>query len=199
MKPTPICSRFSSRSAPRAARGSPTSSRASTRSASGSTRRPSSAASQSNPAARSVGPRSPARSSPRATSATSAKPSIVISAQGRPAFAPRVGPSPKDVVRQIRAAGGLASLAHPAKFDDDDLVRDIVRDGIDAIEVYHPDHDDGAMTRYHQCAAANNLLVTGGSDYHGPGSGRTAALGHVGLSGVEFARLAARAARGPRV
>ncbi len=119
-------------------------------------------------------------------------------APGRPAFAPRVGPSPKAVVQQIRAAGGLASLAHPAKLDDDDLVGDIVRDGIDAIEVYHPDHDDGAMTRYHQCAAANNLLVTGGSDYHGPGSGRTAALGHVGLSDVEFARLAARAARGQR-
>ena len=42
-------------------------------------------------------------------------------------------------------------------------------------------------------AAALGLLVTGGSDYHGPGSGRSAALGEITLPEADFERLRARA------
>ncbi len=66
--------------------------------------------------------------------------------------------------------------------------------GLDAIEVHHPDHDADAVARYAALAAARGLLVTGGSDYHGPGSGRVAALGRVSLPAADFARLEARAA-----
>jgi len=117
-------------------------------------------------------------------------------AEGRPAFVPRTGPSPRVVVDEIGRAGGVASLAHPGKLADDELVRAFVGDGLEAIEVYHPDHDDAAVARYRALAIAQDLLVTGGSDYHGPGSGRSAALGHIGLPAIEFARLAARAGAG---
>ena len=61
--------------------------------------------------------------------------------------------------------------------------------GLPAIEVFHPDHDDDDVARYRAIARERQLIVTGGSDYHGPGSGRTSGLGRVGLPADEFARL----------
>ncbi len=117
-------------------------------------------------------------------------------AEGRPAFAPRVGPPTREVLERIARAGGVASLAHPGKLGDDDLVRAFFGDGLEAIEVYHPDHDEAAVARYRALAIAHDLLLTGGSDYHGPGSGRSSALGQVGLPAIDYARLAARARDG---
>jgi hypothetical protein len=117
-------------------------------------------------------------------------------AEGRSAFVPRVGPSPRIVVDEIGRAGGIASLAHPGKLGDDGLVDAFIGDGLEAIEVYHPDHDGPAVARYRAFAIVHDLLVTGGSDYHGPSSGRSAALGQVGLPAIEFARLAGRARDG---
>ena len=39
---------------------------------------------------------------------------------------------------------------------------------------------------------SRRLAVTGGSDYHGPGSGRTDGFGRIGLPQEAFDRLAAR-------
>jgi len=113
---------------------------------------------------------------------------------GRPAFVPRVGPSVRDVVERVARAHGVSSLAHPGKIEDDGLVRGFVRDGVDGIEVHHPDHDDAAVARYQALAVSAGKLVTGGSDYHGPGSGRAAALGRVGLPPADYTRLTARLA-----
>jgi hypothetical protein len=62
-------------------------------------------------------------------------------------------------------------------------------------EVFHPDHGPEDVARYSAMAAELGLLVTGGSDYHGPGSGRAAALGRVGLPESDYRALAAHAAR----
>lgn len=113
--------------------------------------------------------------------------------EGRPAYVARQGASPCEVVRLVTHAGGLASLAHPGKLRRDEIIPDLVDAGLPAIEVHHPDHDDVDVGRYRQLAAAYGLLVTGGSDYHGPGSGRTAGLGRVTLGRADFDRLAARA------
>lgn len=118
-------------------------------------------------------------------------------AEGRPAFVERVGAAPAAVVAIIGRAGGLASLAHPGKTGVDALVGELAAEGLTAIEVYHPDHDAGTTDRYREMAARYDLLVTGGSDYHGPGSGRDAAFGRTSLPAGEFARIEARAARRP--
>ena len=39
--------------------------------------------------------------------------------------------------------------------------------GLDAIEVYHSDHDKETVERYHRMASELGLLMTGGSDFHG--------------------------------
>lgn len=114
-------------------------------------------------------------------------------AEGRPAFIERVGVPPAEVVALVARAGGITSMAHPGKTQKDHLIPDLIAAGMPAIEVYHPDHDEQDTARYRQMAETFNVLATGGSDYHGPGSGRDQALGRVHLPASDFARLAERA------
>jgi 3',5'-nucleoside bisphosphate phosphatase len=116
-------------------------------------------------------------------------------AHGRPAFVERRGASPAEVVALLARAGGVASVAHPGKQRLEATVRALAGDGLAAVEVFHPDHDGQDVERYLQIAKECDLLVTGGSDHHGPGSGREAALGRVGLPAEDFDRLVAHAAR----
>lgn len=113
--------------------------------------------------------------------------------KGGAGHVPRAGASPADVIAQIRNAGGIASMAHPGKSNRDDLILPMVEAGLGAIEVYHSDHSVADVVRYQVMADELDLVVTGGSDYHGPGSGRTDGFGRVGLPPLAFARLRERA------
>lgn len=93
----------------------------------------------------------------------------------------------------IAAAGGIASLAHPGTAHLDELIPQLVADGLAAIEVYHSSHDEAATVRYRELAALHQVAVTGGSDFHGPTARRAEFLGRVGLSPGDFARLVHRA------
>ena len=113
--------------------------------------------------------------------------------EGRPAYVERDGASPREVIGLVARAGGLTSIAHPGKLHHDEIIPEMIDDGLAAIEVFHPDHDDADVSRYREMASMHGVLVTGGSDYHGPGSGRTGGLGRVTLPAEEYARLTARA------
>ena len=69
-------------------------------------------------------------------------------AEGRPAFIERVGPSPAAVAAIVHAAGGLLSLAHPGRTRVDEEIPAMVAAGLDALEVFHSDHDAGLVSRY---------------------------------------------------
>lgn len=86
---------------------------------------------------------------------------------GGPAFVPRRGPSPEAVLELLHRAGGLASLAHPGRTGIDDRIPALREAGLDALEVYHTDHDASLVARYGALAARSGLLRTGGSDFHG--------------------------------
>jgi predicted metal-dependent phosphoesterase TrpH len=88
-------------------------------------------------------------------------------ATDRPAFVPRNGPPPREVIDIVHAAGGLVSMAHPGQTDVDSRISAYVEAGLDAIELFHPDHDADAVVRYRTMASGLNLLATGGSDFHG--------------------------------
>jgi predicted metal-dependent phosphoesterase TrpH len=119
-------------------------------------------------------------------------------AEGRPAFVERSGVGIVEVIARIRRAGGFASIAHPGKLKRDDLIPEMAAAGMSAVEVFHPDHDEDAVVRYRQLARTLRLVVTGGSDYHGPGTDRAHALGRVTLPADEYRDLvAARAAARP--
>jgi len=116
-------------------------------------------------------------------------------ARGRPAFVPRLAAEPGEVIARIHDAGGIASLAHPGLLKQDDWLPDFVRAGLDAIEVYHTDHDAPATVRYASLAKKFGLAVTGGSDYHADQSHGAAALGSTSLPRDEYDRLIVLARR----
>lgn len=76
---------------------------------------------------------------------------------------------PSEAVEVIRQAGGTAVFAHPARIGNDDLkeMELLLPHGLGGIEVYYPYHDAELLERYEYFAATNNLLKTGGTDWHG--------------------------------
>src|SRR5215471_8114363 len=72
-----------------------------------------------------------------------------------------------EVVRAIRDAGGVSSLAHAVWYKNGDaLIRALAGEGLDAIEVFHPDHGPDEERRFLA------LATTAGSDFHGTPEGR---------------------------
>ena len=98
--------------------------------------------------------------------------------RGKPFYVPKDVRPPRDVIQVVRDAGGVAVLAHPGVNLLDDLVPELVQHGLGGIEAYHADHTPEQRDRYARMAAAAHLLVTGGSDFHGPNS-PNATLGSV--------------------
>lgn len=94
-------------------------------------------------------------------------------AKGRPAYVPKVRLSPEESVGCIKEAGGVAVLAHPlqlkAKEDGelDRIVEGLVALGLGGIECYYRNHTEADTARFLALAKKHDLLVTGGSDFHG--------------------------------
>ena len=108
--------------------------------------------------------------------------------RGRPGFVPRSGARAEEVIRIIHDAGGLASLAHPGVTKVDSRLAALRDAGLDALEAYHSDHDPEMRDRYLRVARELDMLVTGGSDYHGdPAHG--VSPGMVTLPAHEFERF----------
>jgi predicted metal-dependent phosphoesterase TrpH len=84
-----------------------------------------------------------------------------------PAFVSRPGSRPEVVIGIIHRAGGVASLAHPGRTRIDSRIKPLALAGLDALEVYHSDHNHATVERYHRMASELGLLMTGGSDFHG--------------------------------
>lgn len=76
----------------------------------------------------------------------------------------------REAMEIIAAAGGTPVLAHP-KFirtnNFSQLIGEMVHDGLKGIEAYYPVHTDKDIKRFVTIANRYDLLVTGGSDYHG--------------------------------
>ena len=110
-------------------------------------------------------------------------------ADGRPAYVPRAGAPPVEVVRLVRRAGGLPVLAHPGLLRRDEVIPELVEAGLGGLEAYHSDHDAGMQSRYLRLAAQHGLAVSGGSDFHGDDHPRARCFGRVGLPQVHFETL----------
>ena len=115
--------------------------------------------------------------------------------EGRPAYVARRGTTPAEVLEIIHEAGGIASLAHPGLLGQDELIPDLARRGLSAIEAYHSDHDATTTGHYLAVAAQHGLAVTGGSDYHGDAGHRRDGLGVVELPEEHYRALLERARR----
>ncbi|MEE9405526.1 MAG: PHP domain-containing protein [Algisphaera sp.] len=105
----------------------------------------------------------------------------------------------KEAIAGIHAAGGLATLAHPIQLklapdeNPDDALEHVVDRlktfGLDGIETRHSDHAPADTVRFEALAQRLNLLVSGGSDYHG--SRKSIALGSSAVPRVVYEQLCA--------
>jgi predicted metal-dependent phosphoesterase TrpH len=88
-------------------------------------------------------------------------------------------PEPKEIIDAIHDAGGIAVLAHPFIFDNIDLLEELVPLGLDGVEVWHPLCTEDEMDYLKTVANKHNLLMTGGSDFHGMYTKTKVSLGAV--------------------
>lgn len=117
--------------------------------------------------------------------------------RGKPFYVEKPVASPTAVIATIRSAGGIAVLAHPAVSNAEDLIEAFTDFGLQGIEALHAQHTAPERERLRATASRLDLAVTGGSDFHGPGEGRTR-LGDGGMSDAELAAFIAFAERRPR-
>ena len=93
-------------------------------------------------------------------------------AKGQPGYVDRYRTTPEESINIIRAAGGVAVLAHPFTLGLNPTklsacVRTLTDLGLGGIEVYYSEHNPGMVQQYTTLADACGLISTGGSDFHG--------------------------------
>ncbi|HZK43598.1 MAG TPA: PHP domain-containing protein [Syntrophomonadaceae bacterium] len=110
--------------------------------------------------------------------------------KGRPGYVPRYKFSPDEAISLIKESGGIAVLAHPGLIKNGNIVEEIIKMGIEGIEVYYPQHHPILIDNYLKICNENGLLVTGGSDFHGIGAGDShGRLGSTGINQILFKKL----------
>lgn len=76
-----------------------------------------------------------------------------------------------DGVALLRNCGAVPVWAHPYLFrggEVEDVLKELVDAGLMGIEVYHPSHTPKETKHLKELCVQYGLLMTGGSDYHGP-------------------------------
>jgi len=100
-----------------------------------------------------------------------------------------------EVVRAIRRVGGVSSLAHAVWYRGvEAIAASLAAEGLDAVEVFHPDHGPEEEARFGGLARELGLAATAGSDFHGVPEGRKHPGGVFG-DGEMLGILRARARR----
>jgi len=73
----------------------------------------------------------------------------------------------ESAVRIVKESGGVLSVAHPGPLYSTDELKEMILAGIDGIECIHPSHNFNVQKVFTEMAKSMNLLITGGSDFHG--------------------------------
>ncbi len=91
---------------------------------------------------------------------------------GKPANVAGRRLAPVEAVAVIRRACGVPVLAHPGLADRDAMIPALVDAGLLGIECWYGEHSGAQTAAYLEICRRWDLVATGGSDYHGPQSGR---------------------------
>ena len=111
-------------------------------------------------------------------------------------YVSHLAPTPEEAVRLIRAAGGVAVIAHPFAslrgqiLQSSDFI-DLKAAGLNGIEVNHRDQSNEERLSLFNIASDLDLVMTGSSDYHG--TGKLNSLGENVTDPAEWERLEAMA------
>ncbi|MBD2083545.1 PHP domain-containing protein [Trichocoleus sp. ST-U3] len=74
-------------------------------------------------------------------------------------------------IAMLRSCGAVPVWAHPYLFRGGnvaEVLKELVAAGLMGVEVYHPNHSAKEIQNLKKLCAEYGLLMTGGSDYHGP-------------------------------
>ncbi len=113
--------------------------------------------------------------------------------EGCPAYVLKEKMTPAEAIELVRTARGCAVLCHPSLTPGiEEYIEELVRDGLDALEVYCPAHTPRDKERLLAMARRFDLAVTGGSDFHGAAKPNIR-IGHESVSFVELHELRRRA------
>jgi len=92
---------------------------------------------------------------------------------GKPAYVDKQRVECFKAIEIILDAGGVPVLAHPGLLDYknenqlDELIGKLKKAGIQGVEVYYSGHTPDQTLLYAELAKRHDLLMTGGSDFHG--------------------------------
>lgn len=106
---------------------------------------------------------------------------------GHAAFLPTSLLSPEEAIELILDCGGIPVWAHPPEDRIESLLPRLVQAGLRGLEVYRPRHPARYTLRLEGLCRAWKLLMTGGSDWHGPYRGSE--LGDFFVSAEEVSAL----------
>lgn len=109
--------------------------------------------------------------------------------KGQPAYVKRKKITPFKAIDIIKKANGIPVIAHPGLINDDNIVQQIINYGIAGLEVYYLEHTEKQIEYYHKLAKENSLLITGGSDCHGPKNKDGLRLGKIRLDYSHLEKL----------
>ena len=111
-------------------------------------------------------------------------------------YVAHLAPTPVEAIKLIRAAGGVAVIAHPFAsmrgqiLQSSDFI-DLKEAGLNGIEVNHRDQSNEERLSLLSIASDLDLVMTGSSDYHG--TGKLNSLGENVTDPAEWERLEAMA------
>ena len=96
----------------------------------------------------------------------------VFLAKGQKAYVDRFRLTPEECIQIILGAGGVPAMSHPLtlKMKPDELREYVghLRDmGLQGIEVFYSEHGPKHVEQYRTLAGEFDLVMTGGSDFHG--------------------------------
>ena len=107
-----------------------------------------------------------------------------------PAYIPRLKVAPEEAIELIHDAGGVAVLAHPLGIMD--VVGWLAGKGLDGLEAYYPGYSAEVSGQITAVAQRYGMIVTGGSDYHGPTVSPGIEIGSVDIPEEVLATLLGR-------
>lgn len=93
--------------------------------------------------------------------------------KGRPAYVEKYRMSFSSTIQAIRQADGFAVLAHPSLLKVDGweafeaLVSSMKEAGLEGLEAYYPEHSPELTRSLMDLAERQDLVITGGTDFHG--------------------------------
>jgi predicted metal-dependent phosphoesterase TrpH len=100
--------------------------------------------------------------------------------RGGPAYVERDKITPVEAVQLIKKAGGIPVLAHPLTSENfEQLIQELISAGLMGLEAYYNNYTPEQVQSILAVAAKNNLITTGGSDFHGMDNSNELPLGSV--------------------